>query len=207
MIKSRRENRFKLDRRTGVNILSKSKSPIYSRNYPAGQHGKTARRTNSEYGKRLMEIAKLKHFYGDIRFSYLKSVFKSVAHKRGRVDDHLIGILESRLSQMVYRAKFVNSPYAARQLVSHKHVMVNGKIVNIGSYRVSVGDTVELVPSIRNNPHITASMSNNERQVPNHILMESPTKFKVIAAPNIANTNFGFALNLQAVVEFMSKYV
>lgn len=205
------KSKYKLDRRTGANILSKSKSPVHTRNYRPGQHGQS-KSSSSEYGKRLMEVAKLRQFYGGLRFSYLKAVFKEAANKKNksssnRMDDKLINILESRLSTLVYKAKFANSPFAARQLVSHKHILVNGNIVNIPSYRVKVGDVVELRDSMAQNINIVTTINNNERIVPNHIKVESPRKFSVVTECSTANVTFSFPLNLQSIVEFMSKYI
>lgn len=205
-----RENRFKIDRRTNANILSKSKSPIHTKNYGPGQHG-NRKKVVSEYGKRLLEVAKLRHFYGDIKFHQFKSIFKFASSKKigavNRADDNLIGILESRLSTVVYRAKFANSPFAAKQLVSHKHVLVNGKCVNISSYRVKVGDVVELKEDMKNNDHVIQSLKSNERVVPNHIMMESSLKCRIQAQCTIANTSFAFPLKIQSIIEYMSRYI
>lgn len=207
-----RSSKFRVDRLTGVNIFSTAKSPVHTRNYRPGQHG-NRRRVSSEYGKRLIEVGKLKQFYGDLKFNYLKRVFKEAANKKSgagishRTDDHLISILESRLSTVVYRAKLANSPFAARQLVSHKHILVNGKAVNINSYRVSVGDVIELCETMKNNPHVLESIKSNERNIPNNITMNSPTKFTIMAESTTANSSFGFALNLQSIVELMSRYI
>jgi small subunit ribosomal protein S4 len=206
--KGRRENKFKLDRRTGVNILSTSKSPVHTRNYGPGQHGKS-KKVSSEYGKRLLEVAKLRHFYGDIKFKYLKSLFKkavkNTAHQR--VDDNLIYLLESRLSSVVYRAKFASSPSAARQLVSHKHILVNGKTVNISSYLVRVGDVIEMHESMRNNKGILESIASKERVVPNHMTLETNFKVKIVSQCSVSTVPWKFPINFQSISEFMYKYV
>ena len=131
---SRRQNaKYKLDRRVGENVWGRPKSPINTRQTRPGQHG--ARRTNkpSDFGLQLMAKQKLKGFYGDITEKQFRKTYEEAARRTGNTAELLVGLLESRLDTIVYRAKFVPTIFAARQFVNHGHVTLNGKKANIAS--------------------------------------------------------------------------
>ena len=134
---SKRQNsKYKIDRRLGENIWGRPKSPINKRAYGPGQHGQRRKGKTSDYGLQLRAKQKLKGYYGSITEKQFRSSTTKPPAVKGDTGENLIGLLESRLDAVVYRAKFVPTLFAARQFVSHGHVMVNGKRVNIPSYQV-----------------------------------------------------------------------
>ena len=136
--------KHKIDRRLGENIWGRPKSPFNKREYGPGEHGQRRRGKLSDYGQQLSAKQKLKGYYGNITEKQFKAIYREAARLRGDTSEKLIGLLERRLDAIVYRAKFVPTVFAARQFVSHGHVRVNGRRVNIPSYRCREGDVVEV---------------------------------------------------------------
>ena len=136
--------KYKIDRRMGENIWGRAKSPVNRREYGPGQHGQRRKGKLSDFGLQLRAKQKLKGYYGDLTEKQFKRIFGEAARVKGDTGENLIGLLERRLDAVVYRAKFVATIFAARQFVNHGHVTVNGKKVNIASYRVNEGDVIEV---------------------------------------------------------------
>src|SRR5688572_32938879 len=136
--------KHKIDRRNGENIWGRSKSPINRRNSRPGQHGERRAGKLSDYGQQLRAKQKLKGYYASMTERQFNRIYKEAVRLKGSTSEHLIGLLERRLDAVVYRAKFVPTVFAARQFVSHGHVKVNGRRVNIASYRCKVGDLIEV---------------------------------------------------------------
>jgi small subunit ribosomal protein S4 len=131
----------KISRRFGVALFGPSKA-LERKNYPPGMHGpKGSRRKQSEYATALAEKQKLRHMYGLMERQF-RRYFETALRKRGVTGETLLQMLETRLDNVVYRLGFANSRSAARQLVSHGHVTVNNRKVNISSYNLKPGDTV-----------------------------------------------------------------
>ena len=128
----------------GENIWGRPKSPVNRREYGPGQHGQRRKGKLSDYGVQLRAKQKLKGYYGNISEKQFRGIYDEAIRMKGDSGANLIGLLERRLDAVVYRAKFVPTVFAARQFVNHGHVKVNGKRVNIASYRVKVGDVVEV---------------------------------------------------------------
>src|SRR5690606_5888930 len=140
----RHSQKHKIDRRLGENIWGRPKSPLNARAYGPGQHGQRRKSKLSDYGIQLRAKQKLKGYYGSITEKALKRVYAEAARRRGDTGENLIGILESRLDAIVYRAKFVPTVFAARQCVNPGHVTVDGKRVNIPSCDVQPSDVVAI---------------------------------------------------------------
>jgi small subunit ribosomal protein S4 len=134
--------KHKIDRRLGQNIWGRAKSPVNNREYGPGQHGQLRRGKLSDFGIQLRAKQKLKGYYGNINERQFKNIYKEATRLKGDTSENLIGLLERRLDAIVYRAKFVPTVFAARQFVNHGHVKINGRRVNIPSYRVAVGDVI-----------------------------------------------------------------
>src|SRR6202453_259228 len=142
---SKRQNsKYKLDRRVGENLWGRPKSPVNKRSYGPGQHGQRRARKLSDYGTQLQAKQKLKGYYGNITERQFRKYYQEAARRQGDTGENMIGLLETRLDTVVYRSKFVPTPFAARQLVNHGHLKVNGRRVTIPSFRVKVGDLVEV---------------------------------------------------------------
>ena len=148
----------KLERRLGVSLELKGerrlagKSALDRRPYAPGQHGQR-RAKISEYGQQLREKQKIKYYYGVLEKQFRK-FFKEANRQEGSTGENLIKLLERRLDNVVYRMGFATTRRFARQLVTHGHVLVNGKKVNIPSYLVKEGDRIEIKEKSKNNPQI-----------------------------------------------------
>ncbi len=136
--------KYKLDRRMGENVWGRPKSPVNKREYGPGQHGQRRKQKLSDFGTQLKAKQKLKGYYANISERQFRKTYEEAARMKGDTSENLVGLLESRLDALVYRAKFVPTPFAARQFVSHGHVRVNGKRVTISSYRCKIGDLIEV---------------------------------------------------------------
>ena len=146
----RHSAKYKIDRRMGENIWGRPKSPINQRSYGPGQHGQRRKSKLSDFGVQLRAKQKLKGYYGNLTEKQFSRTYEEAARRKGNTSENLIALLESRLDAVVYRAKFVPTVFAARQFVNHGHVQVNGKRVNIASYRVKAGDVVSVRERSRN---------------------------------------------------------
>ena len=147
----REQAKHKIDRRLGVNLWGRPKSPLNNREYGPGQHGQR-RRKPSDYGIQLMAKQKLKGYYGNIGEKQFRKYYAEAVRRRGDTGENLVGILESRLDAVIYRMKFVPTVFAARQFVSHGHVKVNGRRVNVPSFMVKDGDVIEVKEKSRELP-------------------------------------------------------
>ncbi len=160
--------KYKINRRLGVNLWGRPKSPLNIRDYRPGQHGQR-RRKPSDYGTQLMAKQKLKGYYGNISERRFRRYYQEAVRRRGDTSENLIAILERRLDAVVYRMKFVPTVFAARQFVNHGHIRVNGKRVNIPSYLVSDGDVIEVKEKSRELPLVLEAIDSAERDVPDYM--------------------------------------
>jgi small subunit ribosomal protein S4 len=206
-IMSRRLNaKYKLDRRVGENVWGRPKSPINKRQTRPGQHG--ARRTNkpSDFGLQLMAKQKLKGFYGDITEKQFRKTYEEASRRTGNTAELLVGLLESRLDTVVYRAKFVPTIFAARQFVNHGHVTLNGKKANIASMLVKPGDVVQVREKSRNMALLTEAMGSAERDVPEYIEVDQKAaSAKFVRMPALSDIPYAARMEPNLVVEFYSS--
>ena len=158
------KSKHKVDRRLGVNLWGRPKSPYNKRAYGPGQHGQRASAKPSDYKIQLQAKQKLKSYYGNLNERQFRNVYKEAARRKGNTGENLVGILESRLDAIIYRAKFANTVFQARQLINHGHVKVNGKRVNISSFYLNENDEVEIKDSSKQlNMILSASSSKADR--------------------------------------------
>ena len=134
--------KYKISRRLGLSLWGRDKDPFNKRSYAPGQHGVSKRKKTSDFGTQLREKQKLKGYYGNLNERQFRRVYQEAARRKGDSGENLIGILESRLDSAVYRLGLAPTVFAARQFVSHGHVRVNGKKVNIASYQLKAGDEI-----------------------------------------------------------------
>src|SRR6516162_3360729 len=139
MSSKRQEPKYKINRRLQVNLWGRPKSPLNRREYGPGQHGQR-RKKPSDFGTQLAAKQKLKGYYANIGERQFRRLYAEAVRRRGDTGDNLVELLERRLDAVVYRMKFVPTPFAARQLVNHRHVLVNGRRINIPSYTVRDGE-------------------------------------------------------------------
>ena len=161
--------KHKIDRRLGQNIWGRPKSPINKRESRPGQHGERRQGKLSDYGQQLRAKQKLKGYYGNIGERQFNRVYKEARRFKGSTSEHLIGLLERRLDAIVYRAKFVPTVFAARQFVSHGHMTVNGRRVNVPCFRCRVGDLVEVKEKAKQMTLLLEAIKSAERDVPDYI--------------------------------------
>lgn len=147
----------KISRRFNEPILGDSKA-LQKKAYPPGQHGKGKRRKQSEYAIQLAEKQKAKYIYGVLERQF-ENIFDKATRKKGVTGEVLLQLLESRLDNTVYRLGIANTRRAARQLVVHKHILVNGEVVNIPSYTLKPGETIEVREKSKSLETITDSLA------------------------------------------------
>ncbi|WP_282609561.1 30S ribosomal protein S4 [Pelagibius sp. Alg239-R121] len=198
-------SKYKIDRRLGVNLWGRPKSPINKREYGPGQHGQR-RRKPSDFGTQLMAKQKLKGYYGNIGEKQFRRYFAEASRRKGDTGENLVGLLERRLDAVVYRSKFVPTVFAARQFVNHGHVTVNGKKVNISSYMVKVGDVVQVKAKSRELPLVLEGVESVERDLPDYIeVNHKDMKATFIRAPKLADVPYPVQMEPNLVIEFYSR--
>ena len=183
----RHNAKYKIDRRLGVNLWGRPKSPFNRRNSKPGQHGVQGQRKKlSDYGNQLFAKQKLKFYYGDLTERQFRNIFKKASNIKGDTSQILIELLERRLDATVYRMKFVPTIFSARQLVNHGHVKVNGKRVNIPSYSVSDGDEISIRDKSKEINLIVESVNSQEREIPEYLEVDAKDlKGRFLRAPLI----------------------
>jgi small subunit ribosomal protein S4 len=197
--------KYKIDRRMGENIWGRPKSPINNRSYGPGQHGQRRKNKVSDFGLQLRAKQKLKGYYGNLTEKQFKSTYQEAARRKGNASENLIGLLESRLDAIVYRAKFVPTVFAARQFVNHGHVLVNGKRVNIASYRCKIGDVVSVRERSRNMALVLEAIQSGERDVPDYIEVDGKgLAATYIRVPDLAEVPYPVKMEPNLIVEFYS---
>ncbi len=198
-------SKYKINRRLGVNLWGRSKSPLNRRDYGPGQHGQR-RKKPSDFGTQLMAKQKLKGYYGNIGERQFRRLYEEASRRRGDTGERLIELLERRLDAVVYRMKFVATVFAARQFVNHGHVRVNGKRVNIGSYLVKDGDTIEVKDKSRLLALVLEAVKSTERDVPDYLQVDhDKMKGTFVRAPKLADVPYPVSMEPNLVVEFYSR--
>lgn len=196
----------KLSRQMGENIWGKENCPTNSRTYGPGQHGPKGVRRRSDYGVQLREKQKLKGYYGNIGEKQFRNIFKEAFSQKGDTSENLLVLLESRLDAIVYRSNLVPTVFAARQLVNHKHLTVNGVIVNIPSYRCKPGDVIEVREKSRSIPLVVEAMQKLDRELPEYIALDSKAfKVSYVRYPDSDEIPYATIMSPTSVVEFYSR--
>jgi len=190
----------RLSRREGVDLFGKG-SKLTRLNVPPGVHGPKGVRNPSQYGKQLREKQKVKRLYGILEKQFKRYIAEAVKSK-GNTGERLLTLLEKRLDNVIYRLGFAPTRFASRQLVSHKHVTVEGKKVNIPSFRVSVGQTVGLSDKALEIPFVKKLLQEKDLYVPTWLgkkvsfgkVLREPTREDIIEP-----------ISEQDIVEFYSR--
>ena len=199
------ESKYKINRRLGVNLWGRPKSSINKKEYPPGQHGQRRRKT-TDFGTQLMAKQKLKGYYGNIGERQFRRIYEEATRRRGDSVEMLIGLLERRLDAVVYRMKFVPTVFAARQFVSHGHINVNGKRVNIPSYQVKEGDVIEVREKAKNFAVVLEAIESPEREVPEYMDVDiRALKGTFVRTPKLADVPYPVQMEPHLVVEFYSR--
>jgi small subunit ribosomal protein S4 len=197
--------KYKIDRRFGVNLWGRPKSPFNVRNYAPGEHGRDKSKP-SDYCVQLHAKQKLKGYYGNIGEKQFRKTYQEAVRRRGDTSENLIELLERRLDSVVYRMKLAITVFAARQLINHGHIAVNGKRINIPSYKLKDGDEVSIIGKMRENACTTASISSGERSIPDYCEVEqNGLKGKFIRAPKFEDVPYPIIMEPKLVIEFYSR--
>ena len=199
--------KYKISRRLGVNLWGRAKDPMNTKTTPPGQHGAAAgRKKTSDYGNQLRAKQQLRGYYANISEKQFHKAYQEAFASRGDTSETLIGLLERRLDAVVYRLNFVPTMFSARQIISHKHVKVNGKSVNIASYRVKEGDTIEIREKSKSMPLVIEAAQTQERSVPDYLEVDHKEfKGKFIRTPKLAEVPYPVIMQPNLVVEFYSR--
>ena len=198
--------KYKIDRRMGENIWGRAKSPVNKREYGPGQHGQRRKNKLSDFGTQLRAKQKLKGYYGDLTEKQFRRIYSDAERLRGDTGENLIGLLERRLDAVVYRAKFVPTIFAARQFVNHAHVLVNGKSVNIPSYRVKEGDVIEVRAKSKQLASVLEAVGMTERDVPDYIEVDhNKMTATFVRQPTLADVPYAVIMEPNLVVEYYAK--
>ena len=201
----RLQSKFKIERRLGANLSGRAKSSFNKRNYGPGQHG-AERKKLTDYGTQLHAKQKFKGVYGNISEKQLRRYYAEAIRRKGDSSENLVGILETRLDSVVYRLKFVNSVYAARQFVNHGHVTVNGKRVNIPSYLVKPGDEIAVRSKAKEMAIVAEALAATDRNVPDYMTLdEKEMKGTFVRVPTFSEIPYATQMEPNLVIEFYSR--
>ncbi|WGH26128.1 MAG: 30S ribosomal protein S4 [Candidatus Shikimatogenerans bostrichidophilus] len=196
--------RNKISRKFGEFIYGNKK--YYKRKkYPPGQHGLFRKRISkkSNYSIQLLEKQKVKYIYGILEKQF-KRMFNIAYKKKGITGDLLLQMCEKRLDNVVYRIGYAISRFSARQLVTHKHIKVNNKIINIPSFNIKIGDIISLKDKMKKNINIINSLINKKKYIKDWLKWDEKTmSAKCLKLPNI--NDIDEKINPQLIVELYSK--
>ena len=198
--------KHKVDRRLKVNLWGRPKSPFNTRNYPPGQHGQARKGKPTDYGIQLNAKQKLKSYYGNINERQFRNGYRKALKRKGDTTENLVGLLETRLDTIIYRAKFAPTVFSARQLINHGHFKVNKKKVNISSYTVKENDLIEVKDKSKTLLIIEGCLNSKERDVPEYIQHDSKNKTaKLVRVPKFADIPYPTVMEPKLVIEYYSR--
>jgi small subunit ribosomal protein S4 len=205
-VTKRTSAKYKIDRRMGENIWGRAKSPVNKREYGPGQHGQRRKNKLSDFGTQLRAKQKLKGYYGDLTEKQFRKIYTEAERVRGDTGEMLVGLLERRLDAVIYRAKLVPTIFAARQFVNHGHVNVNGKRVNIASYRVKEGDVVEVREKSKQLAIVIEALASGERDIPDYLEVDTNKKtVKFVRTPGLGDVPYPVKMEPNLIVEYYAK--
>ena len=176
----RKTSKYKIDRRLGINLWGRPKSPFNRREHGPGEHGRRRK----------------KQFHG---------YYEEAVRRRGDTGENLIELLERRLDAVVYRMKFVPTIFSARQVVNHGHIRVNGKRVNIPSYQVKDGDVISVKDKSREMPLVLEAIASSERDIPDYLDVDlDKLQGTYVRGPKLADVPYPVQMEPNLVIEFYS---
>ena len=195
----------KLERRLGENLWGRPKSPTNKRAYPPGQHGQR-RRKQTDYGIQLQGKQKLRGYYGNIGERQFRRYYHEAVRRKGDTGAHLVELLERRLDTTLYRAKFAPTMFAARQFISHGHILVDGKRVTIPSYSLKDGQIVSVREKSRTMAVILEATALPERDIPSYLEVDQKEmSAKYLQGPALEDIPYPVRMEPNLVVEYYSR--
>ena len=197
--------KHKIDRRLGVNLWGTTKSPVNARAYAPGQHGMNKKKP-TDYGVQLLAKQKLKGYYGNMNERQFRRVYEKASRMRGNTSQNIIGLLERRLDAVVYRMKFASTIFAARQIINHRHITVNGRVVNIASYLVNEGDVIEVRDNFKDNINVLTATQLTERDLPAYVDVDlKGMKGTFVNVPKLEDVPYPVVMEPNIVIEYYSR--
>ena len=202
---TRKEPKYKIDRQLGVNFWGRPKSPYNKRETRPGEHGQRNRKP-SAYALQLYAKQKLKKYYGYVTEKQFKKYYLQASAKKGDTGQILIQLLERRLDSVLYRMKFASTIFASRQFISHGHVRVNGKKIDIPSYKVNEGDEISLIEKFKQVPSVILAVQSKDREVPEYLSVDYiKMKGVLVKSPTLKDVPYPVEMEPNLVVEFYSR--
>jgi len=200
------EAKYKINRRLGVNLWGRAKSPLNrGHENPPGQHGQR-RKKPSDFGTQLAAKQKLKGYYANVSEKQFRKLYDEAVRRRGDTSENLINLLERRLDAVVYRMKFAPTPFASRQIVNHGHVTVNGRRVNIASYQVDDNDVIAIREKSKEIALIIEATQSGERDVPDYLQVDHKgLTGTFLRSPKLSDVPYPVQMEPNLVIEFYSR--
>lgn len=197
-------NKNRIARRFGANIFGRSRNPLIHKQNPPGMHG-ARRRKKSDYGVQLEEKQKLKAIYGMLSEKQLVTYYKKALRLAGNTAQHFAGMLECRLDNIVYRLKFASTIFGAHQLVSHGHILVDGKKVDRRSFQVRPGMVISIKEKSRNMKAIQHALENPMHTVPEYLSLDT-AKFsgQLLTMPTPEQMPWPVEIKLPEICDFLA---
>lgn len=201
----RPQTKYKIDRRLGVNLWGRAKSPVNKRDYAPGQHGQNKKKP-TDYGIQLLAKQKLRGYYANIGERQFFRYYTEARRRKGDSGHNLVELLERRVDAVIYRMKFVPTMFAARQFVNHGHVKVNGKRITIPSYSLKDGDTIEVREKSRQLPLVVLAVEAPDREVPGYLEVDHKAGTgKLVRGPKFEEVPYPVRMEPNLIVEFYSR--
>lgn len=197
-------NKNRVARRFGTNIFGRARNPLLHKPHPPGQHG-ARRRKKSDFGLQLEEKQKLKAVYGMLSEKQLINYYKKALQKTGNTAQHFAELLECRLDNVVYRLKFGSTIFAAHQLVSHGHILVDGKKVDRRSFIVKPGMVISIKEKSRKMKAINEALDSSMRAVPDYLTLDRDHfSGQILAMPLPEQMPWPIEINLSEICDFLA---
>ena len=197
--------KFRLSRRIGKSVHGHPQDAINFRNYFCGQHGQTSIRKNSEYATQLIAKQAIKYHH-NITEKQMHKYYIEATNMKGDANENLLVLLNRRLDVTIFRLGIVPTMYSACQLVSHGHVLVNGKRVNVRSYLLREGDVITLSNKAKEFDFVNASIANKERHIPPYLQANDEKKeYKYVRYPAFGEVPYPFNAEFNLVIELYSR--
>lgn len=194
----------RIARKFGANIFGRARNPLLHKPNPPGMHG-ARHRKKSDYGLQLAEKQKLKAIYGMLSEKQLLNYYKKAVSKPGVTPQQLAEMLECRLDTIVYRLKFAPTIFSAQQIISHGHILVDGKKVDIRSFNVKPGQTVSIREKSKNIPLIKESILNTGKDVPEYLALDAEAMSgQLLAMPMMDQMPWPIEVNVPEVCDFLA---
>lgn len=194
----------RIARKFGANIFGRARNPLLHKANPPGMHG-SKRKKKSDYGLQLEEKQKLKAVFGMITEKQLHRIFREAVRTKGNTANIFLNLLECRLDNIAYRLRFGNTIFAVQQLISHGHILVDGKKVDRRSFIVKPGMTISIKPKSQKIKAVVESISNSAKAVPEYLSLDDK-KFsgQLLSIPLSEQIPLPIVLNIPLVCEFLA---